>query len=147
VLEVDHVLAVVEGGGNDEMNLVTSCADCNRGKGRKRLEAIPRPDAEDAWLEIQQEVAELRRYQEGKAGRDAIRKAVVDGLAEMWCEQMGLDWYPQERTLEDWVSKFGPEMVEQAIRAVAPKVVSGRVAASTAAIAYTRGVLNKMAER
>ena len=34
VLHVDHITPVIEGGTNDPMNLVTSCRDCNLGKGR-----------------------------------------------------------------------------------------------------------------
>lgn len=37
VLEIDHITPVVEGGENDVMNLITSCFDCNRGKGKKLL--------------------------------------------------------------------------------------------------------------
>lgn len=37
ILEVDHVVPVAEGGNNDILNLVTSCKDCNRGKGKRKL--------------------------------------------------------------------------------------------------------------
>ena len=37
VLEVDHIIPVKEGGDNSIINLVTSCRDCNRGKGKKVL--------------------------------------------------------------------------------------------------------------
>ena len=37
ILEVDHIVPVAEGGENDIMNLITSCRDCNRGKGKKKL--------------------------------------------------------------------------------------------------------------
>lgn len=37
ILEVDHIVPVSEGGENDMMNLITSCRDCNRGKGKKKL--------------------------------------------------------------------------------------------------------------
>jgi hypothetical protein len=33
VLEVDHITAVANGGRDDFDNLITSCRDCNRGKG------------------------------------------------------------------------------------------------------------------
>jgi 5-methylcytosine-specific restriction endonuclease McrA len=36
VLEVDHRLAVANGGSDDPSNLVTACRDCNRGKGTVR---------------------------------------------------------------------------------------------------------------
>ena len=37
ILEVDHIKPVVDGGDNNIMNLVTSCFDCNRGKGQRKL--------------------------------------------------------------------------------------------------------------
>ena len=37
VLEVDHINPVVSGGDNDIMNLITSCFDCNGGKGKRKL--------------------------------------------------------------------------------------------------------------
>ena len=37
VLEVDHIHPVSKGGDNDILNLVTSCMDCNRGKGARKL--------------------------------------------------------------------------------------------------------------
>ena len=37
ILEVDHIVPVAEGGDNSLMNLITSCRDCNRGKGKKIL--------------------------------------------------------------------------------------------------------------
>ena len=41
VLEVDHINAVANGGDNDIDNLITSCFDCNRGKGARSLSAVP----------------------------------------------------------------------------------------------------------
>lgn len=37
ILEVDHIKPVAEGGKNDILNLVTSCRNCNRGKGKTLL--------------------------------------------------------------------------------------------------------------
>ena len=37
VLEVDHIKPIAEGGTNNIMNLITSCFDCNRGKGKREL--------------------------------------------------------------------------------------------------------------
>lgn len=41
VLEADHINAVANGGDNDIDNLITSCFDCNRGKGAISLSAVP----------------------------------------------------------------------------------------------------------
>jgi hypothetical protein len=40
-LEVDHIYPVCKGGDNSIENLITSCFDCNRGKGSGVLENIP----------------------------------------------------------------------------------------------------------
>lgn len=37
LLEVDHIKPLAGGGKNDILNLVTSCRDCNRGKGKTEL--------------------------------------------------------------------------------------------------------------
>lgn len=37
VLEIDHINPVNNGGDNNIMNLITSCFDCNRGKGKRKL--------------------------------------------------------------------------------------------------------------
>lgn len=37
ILHVDHIHPVSQGGTNDILNLVTSCADCNSGKGKRLL--------------------------------------------------------------------------------------------------------------
>jgi len=52
VLEVDHINVVANGGKNEIMNLVTSCFDCNRGKGKNKL-------SDRKEIEIQQEQLKL----------------------------------------------------------------------------------------
>lgn len=37
-MEIDHIKPVKKGGSNDITNLITSCRDCNRGKGSKLLD-------------------------------------------------------------------------------------------------------------
>lgn len=39
VLNVDHIEPVAKGGTNELINLLTSCADCNSGKGARRLDS------------------------------------------------------------------------------------------------------------
>jgi hypothetical protein len=42
-LEVDHIIPVSKGGTDDLHNLITSCFDCNRGKGKHELRIAPIP--------------------------------------------------------------------------------------------------------
>jgi len=48
VLEYDHIKPVIEGGSDDEHNLITSCFDCNPGKGGTPLGVIGPSTAERA---------------------------------------------------------------------------------------------------
>lgn len=56
VLECDHILAVSQGGKNDVSNLITSCFDCNRGKGKEGLDVTYQPIPE--MMELEQSRAE-----------------------------------------------------------------------------------------
>lgn len=37
ILEVDHIVPICENGDSNIINLITSCFDCNRGKGSRLL--------------------------------------------------------------------------------------------------------------
>jgi 5-methylcytosine-specific restriction endonuclease McrA len=41
ILEVDHIHPKAKNGSDDINNLITSCFDCNRGKGKIELKQIP----------------------------------------------------------------------------------------------------------
>lgn len=56
-LHVDHIIPVSGGGGNEQSNLTTSCADCNLGKSATPLDVVPKS------LKRQAEDAEERRAQ------------------------------------------------------------------------------------
>lgn len=58
ILEVDHINPVSKGGKNTLTNLVTSCRDCNRGKGSKKL-------SDDAAVKVQMKnLAEMQERRE-----------------------------------------------------------------------------------
>lgn len=63
ILEVDHIEAVANGGGNDADNLVTACFDCNRGKSDVSLSIVPQSLSEKA-NEIKEREAQLLGYRE-----------------------------------------------------------------------------------
>lgn len=147
VLQVDHITPVALGGGNDVMNLVTSCEACNQGKKAKRLDIAPRPDADFAWLEMQQELAELQRYQRAKTERDKLMEQIVTALQETWCRISGLDWAPAKHVIRQAIDKYSPDLVEEAITVVAPKVAGGYVRKERDEwLRYMHGTLKNLAE-
>jgi hypothetical protein len=120
VLEVDHVHPVSKGGGDDPLNLITACYDCNRGKCAKVLKDIaPKPDADAAFLKVQQEMAELRRFLEAKEERDALRQEVVEYLQGVWYDANKVDYAPNDTTVILWLERYPPEEIETAIRITA----------------------------
>lgn len=61
ILHVDHIVPVVEGGSNEDTNLITSCADCNLGKAANSLNTIPKSLKEKA-ASIQEAEAQIAGY-------------------------------------------------------------------------------------
>lgn len=63
ILHADHIIAVANGGGDEQDNLVTSCEPCNLGKGARPLSVVPQSLAEKAALVAERE-AQLLGYHE-----------------------------------------------------------------------------------
>lgn len=130
VLVVDHIHPVCAGGSNDIDNLITSCETCNQGKAGKLLETVPnRPDADLLYLESQQEIAELKRYQIAKLERDRITDQIVSDLQDTWYTFVheGFDWSPATHIVRSMLSKYTPETVEYGIITTAKAVEGGYV--------------------
>jgi hypothetical protein len=147
VLHVDHITPVVEGGTNDEMNLITSCQDCNLGKGRKLLDKPQRPDADLEWLEMQQESAELRRFQEASQEHEKLLQDVIAILQRKWSVTTNTGSVLDGADIRRMIAKYGIEWTDEALNRTAIKVAGGYLQPYDA-IKYTWGTLKNMqAER
>lgn len=63
VLELDHIVPKAEGGTDDPTNLITSCFECNRGKGKTPLgELKARTDIEERKLLLAEQELQIREY-------------------------------------------------------------------------------------
>lgn len=100
ILEVDHIKPVVEGGSNDLINLITSCFDCNRGKGKRQLN-----DDSVAKLE-KQELNKLK-----------LRKEQMDFYVE-WKKELINVVDKEYEALEDLFATIGREWTESGKREV-----------------------------
>lgn len=61
LLQLDHIIAVAEGGTDDTHNLTTACSDCNSGKGARSLQIIP-PALKDQAQQVAEREQQLRGY-------------------------------------------------------------------------------------
>ena len=125
VLVIDHIQPVSKGGDNDSMNLITACEPCNQGKSDKTIDQrLPRPDADLEWLYIQQEIAELRRYQKAKQERDILLDEVIYLLNETWKTYSQID-QDNPDVIRIMLAKFSPNLVEEALQETGLKVAGG----------------------
>src|SRR5580765_7809774 len=64
VLEIDHILAVVDGGSDEPYNLLTACFDCNRGKGAIPLSDRTSPEQlQDRRALLQERIEQAEAYE------------------------------------------------------------------------------------
>lgn len=81
ILHVDHIVAVANGGTNDEDNLITSCSGCNLGKGARPLTDVPQSLAEKA-AETREREAQIAGYNAVMAAKRArVEQDTWDALA------------------------------------------------------------------
>lgn len=110
VLHCDHIRPVADDGPTDILNLVTSCADCNMGKGARGLSDQATLEKQRAQLEELSERREqlemMLAWREGLAGLreegvEAVNAAIIKHCgrplsdagrrnADKWLEQYGL---------------------------------------------------------
>lgn len=85
VLQVDHIVPVVEGGENDIDNLVTACQPCNIGKGATLLSSAPRSLADKA-AEIIEREEQIKGYQSVLADRRQRIEMESDAIDERYAD-------------------------------------------------------------
>jgi len=146
VLHCDHVIPVVDGGGDTEDNLITSCQDCNLGKGRDPA-ARPRrpavPERTEQIVEAEEQLAEYRQLLQQRAQR---LEADVDTIALHFTEVAervdGKPWYVNEvgaQSVRQWLRDWTVEDLKDAISIAVPRLGP----ANTGLFAYIGGILRK----
>lgn len=88
ILEVDHIKPVYEGGTNEIVNLITSCRDCNRGKGKRRIDdnsAFSRQRAQIEELNLRRQ--QLEMMLEWRDGLDSLQNDIYNAAIDRWNEK------------------------------------------------------------
>lgn len=113
VLEVDHIIPVVEGGGNETDNLITACFPCNRGKAGISLNVVPQSLADKA-AEVAEREEQLRGYNEIlQARRDRIEDDVWR-VVEHWTGEDSTS-HEHYTAIKRFVEKLGVHEVLDAV--------------------------------
>lgn len=84
LLEIDHIMPVAKGGTNDLLNLVTSCADCNRGKGKKTLsDSSTIKNQQKQLKELAEKREQIKMVMEWKNELLELEEEQVDAIDEL----------------------------------------------------------------
>jgi len=115
ILVVDHIEPVAGGGANSIDNLIT--------------EVQVRPDADLMWLAVQQEIAEVRRFNDALSERREVQAEFLSHLQAAWYDEAGngVDRHPADFVLLRLLGRFSLDVVEASVRVVAAKVGSGQL--------------------
>lgn len=145
VLELDHVHPVSLGGDSGEINLTTSCNVCNSGKSNKLLgDRAVRPDADEAYLRVQQELAEAKRYLQAKDELSQMEGELKTHVLRTWQEHLGGWTRPDDSTLSRWINYCSPEEIDWAIMKLAERARSFNFRLTTSAVIYVNSLLRNL---
>lgn len=120
ILEADHIEPVAAGGGNDILNLITSCTDCNRGKSDKSLDDRSAVLLKQRHLEeLQERRNQLEMMIEWQRELANLQIDTIEEVAKYWTELANFPPSDSGRqSLGKWVKKFGTDAVLHNIREV-----------------------------
>lgn len=87
-LHADHIIAESQGGATDIDNLITSCMDCNLGKGARGLGSIPESLADRVTVAVERE-QQMRAYSEAMMVIRQRKEADAGTVNQRWVQQCG----------------------------------------------------------
>lgn len=113
ILECDHINPVSKGGANDLVNLITSCFDCNRGKGKTRIsdnQTIAKQKAELDELNMRRE--QMKMMVEWREELSYLLDSQVDAIEQIFVDACGDGFTDFGRQgIKKYIRRFGFEEV------------------------------------
>jgi hypothetical protein len=109
VLQVDHIHPVAEGGTNDIMNLITSCTDCNQGKGKVLLSDKQVIEKQKKQLdELNERREQLEMILQWKNELSEFEDEAVESIINLIDDLAGFDLSQEKvRKIRSLIKEFG----------------------------------------
>ncbi len=122
VLHVDHIDPVGKGGGNEIVNLITSCAGCNLGKSDRKLDDASAVTKARTQLEqLQERREQIEMMMQWQQGLLDLEQDKVERVCDYWT-QMTPGLTPNEtgkKTVAKWLRTFSLDEICEAMRIAA----------------------------
>lgn len=110
ILHVDHIQPVSKKGDNDITNLITSCFDCNMGKGNRELSSEATLEKKQKQLEeLQERREQIEMMLEWQRGLLYLEDDQAGMAASFW-DELAPGWTTNENGVQKisaWVKKYG----------------------------------------
>jgi hypothetical protein len=109
VLQCDHIKPVAEGGTNDILNLITSCAGCNGGKGAVPLSSSAAMDKQrDALACLEERRQQIEMMLEWRDELQSLKRDTVEAIVDR-IDEHGHPYTPSQEhrsKIKRWLSRF-----------------------------------------
>lgn len=117
VLEVDHIVPVYEGGKNEILNLVTSCVDCNRGKGKTVLtDGTILEKQKEQLEELNQRREQIKLMLKWKEELEKLDDEMCDKIDQVLCCTGSSFSLNGRIKLKNYIQKYGFEEVYESAK-------------------------------
>ena len=86
-LEIDHIVSKFENGTDEIYNLITSCYDCNRGKGKRKIDKISRQDIKKDIESLKERQKQIKQYEKLKLQEKTKNMSDLEDVVKYWLKQ------------------------------------------------------------
>lgn len=127
VLEVDHIVPVSQEGSDDDHNLITSCFDCNRGKGAGVVE-VGQIDVSERAAALVERLEQAKAYEALLAQERETLELATDAVAHVY-EKAFPEWTLTDTargSIRDFLRKLPRGEVVDAMDMACARTSSGR---------------------
>jgi len=109
ILEVDHINPIFDGGNDNILNLVTSCFDCNRGKGKRKLSDSDEIKKQQEQLKLlSQKREQLAMMLKWRVGLEKFNNIEILEFEKIYKLKTGFVLTEFGRNLvKKWIKEFG----------------------------------------
>lgn len=144
ILEVDHIKPVAEGGTNKMINLITSCRDCNRGKGKVRLSDDTEIKKQQEQLaELAEKREQLKMLMEWRTELSNLQTEEAEAICDYWIIKSNANYRINNRgmaTVMGWLKQFQLAEILDAIDIAFAQYYKGDADSVETALAKVGGI-------